>query len=256
MELPNPGSYSARQNGMVIIVQEDSGSIMAYIPYMLTTVAFGSVHNLCLVKRDGTPMNKSIQTLKAVFPNWDHENMADIPMPAEGEDIPQFELADCYHDDSYTPDGAEAPVIRFVAKWFNVSGGGTSKTPMTDDQRKQVKAKFGSKFKALLSAGSKPAAVKASAPAQAPAAKPTPATKPAVSGPPGRKSTGAMARTSTQEEVWAALEKSNSEVEQLSEDELATKYYDACDSVVAGSSADPSLLTPTSWGKVAEALGV
>ncbi len=253
MELPNPGSYTARQNGKVMIVQEESGSLMAYIPYALMAVSFSGTHTLCLVKKDGDPMGKNIQTLKAVFPNWDHENLADIEMPDQGDDIPQFELADCWHDDSYTPEGAESPVVKFVAKWLNTVGG-LRKVSMTDDERKACKAKFGAKFKALLSAPKTQA--KAAAPAKAaPAA---PAAKAKVSGPPGRKSTGAMARTSTAEEVWANLEKWNADQDTtLSEDDLASKYYDACDAVEAGSSADPALLdTPTKWGKVADELGI
>jgi hypothetical protein len=252
MELPNPGSYTARQNGKVLIVQETSGSLMAYIPYALTSMAFTGTHSICLVTKVGEPMTKNLQTLKAVFPAWEHEAMADIEMPAEGEEIPQFELADCYHDDTYIPEGADAPVIKFQAKWFNVAGG-MRKAAMTDDERKAARAKWGAKFKALLS---KPATTAVAKTTTAPAAK-APAGKPAVSGPPGRKATAAMARTSTQEEVWTAFETANGAADEpLSEDDLAAKYYDACDSVVEGSSADPALLKPAQWGQVAEALGV
>ena len=256
MELPSPGSYRAQQNGTVIIRQEESGSLMAYIPYALIGVAFMGIYNMTLGAKDGTPQQKNINTLKAVFPNWDFDNLADIEMPAEGEDIPQFDLADCYHDDSYTPEGAEAPIVKFVARWLNQVGGGR-KQPMTQDERKSALTRWKSKFKAISSTPAK-AAPKKSAPAEEaelPAAKVPPAKKAASSGPPSRKNTGAQARTSTQEEVWNGLVKARGE--DASEDDLAKEYYDACDKVESGSSSDPSLLdTPVKWGKVAEALEI
>jgi hypothetical protein len=253
MELPSPGSYTAKQNGKVIIISEESGAMMAYIPYALLTVAFNGNHKLCLAKKDGTPMNKNIQTLKAVFPNWEHEELADIEMPAEGEEVPQFELADCFHDDSYTPEGANEPLIKFEAKWFNVAGG-SRKQPMSEVERKAAKTKWGSKFKALLAAPASPSKAAAATPAKAAPAKSAAPAKAAVSGPPGRNAVDGQARTASQEEVWEALVAAN---EDKSAGEKAQLYYDACDSVVEGSSADPSLIdSPAKWGKVAEALGV
>ena len=227
---------------------------MAYVPFALigAAVAFTGVHALCLGAKDGTASIKNITTLKTVFPSWDKDELADIEMPAEGEEAPTFELADCFHDDSYTPEGAEAPVVQFKAKWLNPVGGGMRKQPMDEAERKAAKTKWASKFKAALA--SQPAkSVAAPAKSAAPAAKPAPA-KAAASAPPGRKSTAATARTSTQEEVWDAVVAKH---EDKSDDEKAQLYYDACDSVVEGSSADPSLLdTPAKWGKVAEALEV
>ena len=151
MQLPEPGSYRAQQNGTIIIRQEESGSLMAYIPYSLIGVAFMGNHRLCLGTKDGSPMNKNILTLKTVFPNWDFESLADIEMPAEGEEAPQFDLADCYHDDSYTPEGATEPLIKFEAKWFNVVGGGR-KQAMSQDERKAALTRWKSKLKAVASA--------------------------------------------------------------------------------------------------------
>ena len=71
--LPNPGSYRAQQNGVVLVRQEESGSLMAYVPYLLlncTEVAnFSAVHSITLGAKDGTPQGKNIATLKKVFPN-------------------------------------------------------------------------------------------------------------------------------------------------------------------------------------------
>ena len=87
--LPNPGTYRAKQNGTVIVRQEESGSLLAYIPYMLLNCQevanYSNTHQLTLGAKDGTPQTKNIQTLKTIFPDWDMENLADIEMPGEGE---------------------------------------------------------------------------------------------------------------------------------------------------------------------------
>lgn len=252
MELPNPGSYQAQQNGTVIIRKEQSGSIMAYIPFLLLGSNFSETHNLTLGARDGTLQQKNIETLKAVFPNWNPEELEDIPMPDDGSEPPKFELADCYHDDSYVPEGAEAPVIQFRAKWFNVVGGGRRK-PMTDEERKAAVAGWKVKVKGLFGKSAKPAATKPAVAQSAPAAAAKSApVKAASSGPPSRKTAGGVARTSTQEEVWNALVEANPDV---SEEENGQKFYEALDAVVPGSSDDPSVLTPTQWGAIAVHLG-
>jgi hypothetical protein len=247
--LPNPGSYRAQQNGTVIIRMEETGSLMAYIPYLLLNCAevanYANVHNLTIGAKDGNPQTKNIATLKAVFPNWDELNLEDIAMPAEGEEIPQFDLADCFHDESYTPEGATEPLIQFKAKWFNQVGGGR-KAPMTADERKVAVTKWKSKFKALSSA--KPAAATTKTVA-APAAKTVAPTKAAVAGPPGRKTAGGQARTSTEEEVWNAV--LEAKPEDVSEDILGEAYYTAMDEVKPNSKGK---LTPVEWGQLAEKL--
>ena len=244
--LPNPGTYRAKQNGTVIVRQEESGSLLAYIPYMLLNCQevanYSNTHQLTLGAKDGTPQTKNIQTLKTIFPDWDMENLADIEMPGEGEEAPQFDLADCHHDDSYTPEGADAPLIQFKAKWLNVIGGGR-KQPMTPDERKAALAKWKTKLKAL---GTTKPAASAAKPAQAAAAKP--AAKPAVGGPPARKNVAAVSRTSTLEEVYAWIEANNPDAD---DDAKAQIYYDAIDAVVPQGSSDPSKLTPTNWGTIA-----
>lgn len=253
--LPNPGSYRAQQNGVVIVRQEESGSLMAYIPYLLLNcnevANYAGVHSLTLGAKDGTAQTKNIATLRAVFPTWDAENLEDIPMPTEG-DIPQFDLADCYVDDSYTPEGATDPLLQFKAKWFNQVGGGR-KAPMTSDERKAAVTKWKSKFKALSST-TKPAAKATETktePKAAAAAKPAPAAKPAVAGPPGRKTVGGQARTSTQDEVWNGLVAAKPDT---SEDELGELYYSTLDEIAGeGNNGD---LTPVQWGAVADKLGL
>ena len=250
--LPPAGTYRAQQNGTVTIRLEESGALIAYIPSLLLNcnepANFTYEHTHVLCKKDGTPMQKNIDAMKAVF-NWPglvDEASFEIPMPEEGAEVPQFYLADCYHDDSYTPEGAESPLIQFKAKWFNVVGGGR-KAAMTPDERKAALAKFKAKFKALGATSAKPAATAAAKPAAATA----PAKKAAVSGPPGRKTVAGQARTSTQEEVWTKLME-NGETEEAN----GVTFYAGCDAVVEGSSDDPSQLTPVQWGAIADHLGV
>ena len=250
--LPNPGTYNARRNGPVVVREEESGSLMVYIPYVLLgcAVAFSGMYSHCIGTKDGTPMKKNIDTLKKIFPDWEGENpfeLEDIAIP-EG-DAAEFELADCYHDDTYTPPGAEAPVVQFKAQWLNPLGGGLpSKEPMADADRKKVLTRWQSKFKALkstsgASAAAKPAAAKPAASAAAPA-------RPAPSAPPARKTVGGQERTASQQEVWDALTKANPDE---TPDDLTAKYWAAQDEVAPGSNGE---LTLVQWGEVAEKLGV
>ena len=227
---------------------------MAYVPYVLlncTEVAnYANNHSLTLGAKDGTPQTKNIATLKAIFPNWDADNLEDINMPAEGDEIPQFDLADCYHDDSYTPEGATEPLIQFRAKWLNQVGG-VRKVAMTADERKAAVTKWKSKFKALSTStktAGKPASAVAEPKASAPA-KPAPAAKAAVAGPPGRRTVAGQARTSTQEEVWSAV--MDAKPEDVTEDILGEAYYAAMDEVKPNSNGD---LTSVQWGQLAEKL--
>src|ERR1035437_9200263 len=103
--LPNPGTYNAKHNGPIVVIEEESGSLMAYIPYRLLSegVSFSDTHSVCLVSRDGNPQKNNFMTLKKCFPDWDATNpfgLQDIEV-VEGDEI-EFELADCFHD-TYTP---------------------------------------------------------------------------------------------------------------------------------------------------------
>lgn len=247
--LPSPGTYRAKQNGIVIVRKEETGSIMAYIPYVLTNCQespnFSEVHNLTLCAKDGTLQQRSINYMRQVFQNWDGENLADIEMPAEGEEIPTFDLADCFHDDSYTPEGASEPLLQFKAKWFNPPGGGR-KQSMTEAERKSAIVGWKAKYKAMTAVSGKPATVTKPATAQPAAA------KPAVKGPPGRKPAAAT-RTSDANTVFEAICTANPENDDAANGQA---YYDACDAVVEGSSEDPSKLTPENWGQILTNIGL
>jgi len=193
-------------------------------------------------------MKKSIQAIGLIF-GAEPSNLFFIDDIEDETQLigREFEIAGTIGE--FTPEGAEGPIQTFEMSWPTPIGG-MGASPITAETRKEMLTKFGSKFKALFGTVQKPAVVASKPTASAPA-KPT--VKPVVGGPPGRKSTAAVARTSTQEEVWEALTKAN---EGVDEGELAQKYYDAIDSVVPEGSTAPEKLTPTNWGAVATALEV
>lgn len=267
--LPNPGTYLARRTAMMVVEESKEGAILLQIPYALCApgINFIEKHMLVLVKKDGTPQGMAQKNLMKAFPEWNGEDFFDletIPLK-EGEfaEAPEFELADCYHDE-YTPANSPEgtpPQIRFKAQWFNAIGGTQNMpTPMNDDDRKRLRSKYLGKFKALLKAGTgaaTPAAPKAPAAATqaapAPAAQATPA-KPAAKGPPSRKAgspaSAATPRTSTAEEVWDAFSKANADA---GDEANGTRYWAAAEEVGPGKDGN---LDPQEWGRVADALGI
>ena len=155
--IPSPGTYNAKRNDAIIVREEESGAVMAYVAYAIVgaNVSFSDTHAVCLVSRDGTPQKNNILTLKKCFPAWDGTNPFELETIelAEGEE-PEFELADCFHD-TFTPRPTEenpepTPIQTFKAQWLNAVGGGRpKKEPMTAADQKRVITKYGSKFKAL-----------------------------------------------------------------------------------------------------------
>lgn len=259
--LPNPGTYTARRNASMVLQEAESGALLLWIPYALCSseISYIDRHMLVLGKKDGTLSDKSVKTLKKIWPDWDGLDpfaLEEIPIPEGNE--PEFELGDCYHDNSYVPEGQSEPVIQFRAEWLNPLGGSQNiPTPIPAEDRKALLTKWGSKFKALSSGRSGAAAPAKATPAAAkPAAKaaaaPAPA-KAASSGPPSRRGSpavGGHSRTATQEEVWDALNKANPDADA---DELADKFYGAQDEVRADANGN---LTPAEWGQVLDKLGL
>ena len=259
--IPNPGTYSAGTAGQMVVYETKQGALCVAVPVktLASEVAWQGKHTITLVKQDGTVQTRSLETLRKVF-GWDGIN----PFDLEDMDTSaiEFEIVGEHKVLAATETEPEREI--FSVQYLNPTGGSTNMPEKVTD-RKSLLTKYGSKFKAL-SGAKKPAAAtvakKAAAPepeAEAEESEPElpatkPAAKPAVKGPPGRKSIAAVARISTQEEVWAALVAANDGDEG---EETAQKYYGACDAVIDGSSSDPTLLdTPAKWGQVADKLGV
>jgi hypothetical protein len=250
--LPAEGTYQARRSGKIIIEETKDEAILAAIPYSLCgTAAFSDVHRVCIVKKDGTVMAKNVDALKKVF-GWDGLNFFDlenIDVP-EGN-APEFELADCVHEEFIPKATDENPdpqaIMRFKASWFNPLGG-RNLAPMADDDRTRLAKKFASKLRALSGAGAKSKTTE-----EPPAEDPPPKEEETESDePPPRRSktTSAMARTSTQQEVWNALEKKHKpkDKKKFAQDVMWKKVDELF------GEKDP--LTPQEWGKVADALEV
>lgn len=265
--LPQPGTYTARRNAAIVVEEAESGALMAWIAYILCSgdFAYQDKHSVCLGAKDGTVQTRSIETLKKIWPDFDPANpfsLEQLPLLQESEEgygAPEFELANCYHDNSYIPAGKTEPIIQFRAQYLNPLGGTQNMpAPLDDGEKKKVLGKWGAKFKAAAGSGAakpaqKPAAKAASAPAQQqelPAAKPA-AAKPAVGGPPSRKA-ATTARISTAEKVWTDFYNKRGGTDETS-DALGDEFYAAQDQVAPGSNGE---LTPEQWGQVADKLGV
>lgn len=264
--IPNPGTYPAGTAGQMVVYETENGALCVAIPVKITggtEVAWQGKHTETLVKSDGTLRTKAISSMKKIF-GWDGID----PFTLEDMDTSEVGFEIVGEHSAYTPPGETEEITTFKIQWVNPVGGSTNMPEQVAD-RKAILAKYGSKFKALSGSTGKTAAAKPIAhkakPApepepeaeevglELPKAKPAPA-KPAMKGPPGHKATAAVARTSIQEEVWDGLIKARPDD---SEDDNIKAYYKACDSVVEGSSSDPSLLdTPAKWGAVADALGI
>jgi hypothetical protein len=170
--------------------------------------------------------------------------------------VNEFEIVGEHQE--YTPPGDDAqPVMTFKIIFMNPPGGSSKMPAMLEgNDAKATRTKYASKFKAL--SGGKAAPVAAKKPVakveedepELPAAKKGAPSKPASAGPPSRKSTAAVARTSSQEEVWTALVAAN---EGADEGELSTKYWAVVEEVAPDANGE---LDPKQWGEVAGKLGV
>ena len=261
--LPKAGTYNARRTRPIAVSESDNGALMAWIEYALTNadVAFTGVHSICLGKMDGTLMTKNFETLHKVFPTWETNDPFDLETIEVPEgDGAEFELADCYIDDTYIPANSTdgQPVLQFKARWLNPLG--VSRVPvLADDEKEAIKSKWAGKWNSL---GSSPVAVKPAAAAPA-AKKPAPVKKPepaaeAPAAAPAKRAPKKTARVSTADDVYAALDKWNkSQDDPMSDDDLANnKFYPACDKVSGKKDTDITALTPEQWGEVADILGL
>ena len=264
--LPNPGTYTARRNPTpaapngITIEAKESGSLLCWIAYALcnSEVNYTGKHNVTLGQKDGTVNQRNVANLKKIFPDWDGLDpfaLEQVALP-EDQNAAEFELADCHHDDSYTPPDAEGPIIQFKAQWLNPLGGATNMPAQMDDAaRKRAMTEWGGKFRAASGGARKPTTAPAAKPASAPAPAAKTPQKPAASGPPSRKGSpavGGQPRSMTQDEVWQALVAANGG-EEADQDALSATYWEKADEVVPGNNGE---LTPAQWGKVATALGV
>lgn len=253
--IPNAGTYPAKTSGQMVVYETEKGALCVAIPIeiMGSDVAWRGKHTFTLAKQDGTLMTRGIQDLKTIF-GWDGLDPFALQDIEVG--VNEFEIVGEHQE--YTPPGDDAqPVMTFKIIFMNPPGGSSKMPAMLEgNDAKAVRTKYASKFKAL--SGGKAAPVAAKKPVvkveedkpELPAAKKGAPSKPASAGPPSRKSTAAVARTSSQEEVWTALVAAN---EGADEGELGTKYWAVVEEVAPDANGE---LDQNQWGEVAEKLEV
>jgi hypothetical protein len=271
--LPNPGNYLARRSGPIVIGETSNKAIMAYIPYRILNngaEGYEDVYAACLMAKDGTIQARNFEELHKVFPGWatnDPFELQDIAIP-EGEE-PEFALKNCYHEE-YAPEGKES-TMQFRVKWFNaLNSDPRIPAPVTDDGRKAILARFGSKLKALGSLGGPAKKTTKTAPAPAPAAEvddipmdtPTPAPAapaPAPAKKPGKPAAPAkVVRKSSDTEVFVGIQNKFAD---KSEEEHSTLYWNTQYELFPNKEKDADgqwvkELTPEEWGQVADKLGL
>jgi hypothetical protein len=239
----------------MVVYETEKGALCVAIPVeiMGSEVAWRGKHTATLAKQDGTLMARGIQDLKTIF-GWDGIDpfaLQDIEVGAH-----EFEIVGEHQE--YTPPGDDAqPVMTFKIVFMNPPGGSSKMPAMLEgNDAKAIRTKYASKFKALsggksapATAAKKPTAKVEEDEPELPAKKSAPA-KPASSGPPSRKSTGAVSRTSTQEEVWTAFAAAH---EGEDEAELGKQYWEAVEEVAPDANGE---LTIQQWGEVAVKLEV
>ncbi len=258
--LPKDGSHHAEISGKVVVYPTDEGALCLAVPVTLVNaeIAWSGKSTHTLVNKEGQLMTKSIDNLRRVFPEWggDIFGLEDIEVQGRPVEV-------VGEESEFTNEKGES-VTNWKIKWLNPPGGSSRMPePVADQDRKALIAKFGSKFKAhfgssggaktkpTTGAAGKAAVAATETKAEAPAEKKAAPQRAAASGPPSRSNkTSAMARTSSQEEVWTALQKANDGVD---ENDLATRFYEAQDAVRAGADSN---MTPAEWGQVADHLGL
>ena len=279
-QLPKPGTYKARRAGAMVVYESGSGALCLAVPYLLLNadIAFTGKHTQVMFKSDGTEMTKATANLRKIFPGWN--SLAPMRLPDDGEEtltleelplpedsaVAEFILADCYIDDTFIPKDSEdgKPIPQFKVQWMNALD--DSGAPIvTAEEKSAIVSKWGAKFGAkpltpqpAVAVAAEATAKKRGRPAKeaAPvevAATVTPAA-PVASAPPARKSTAAVARTSTADEVWNGLVKKHNG---KPEGDISDMLYAAVDEVLgkAGCQID-EVQTPAQWGIIADKLGV
>lgn len=253
-ELLAPGKYPAKTNAKMVVYEAESGSLCVAVPLNALsqdgTVIWSGKTTITLGNKDGVLNTRAIDNLKKCFPDWDSTN----PFGLEDIEPATHDLEIVGEHDQYTPQATDEnpdpqPITVFRVKWLNPPGGGgvTMKEPLGEADRKKVLTKWGGKFKAV---SGKPALAAAKPAASAAPAKSATPSRPAAVTPPSRGKTATKARTSSQEESWAAFKKANADTD---DNELAEKYYAAQDEVAPNANGE---LTPEQWGEVMTKLGV
>lgn len=247
--LPKEGNHSAKLNGQIVIYEAPSGALCAAIPVKLTTdVSWNGKSTQTLVKSDGTPNTRTYDDMKSIFGDpvldpppfyrfegTDETALADIP----GAEEIMFDVVIEHRqtESKNADDGEFVPTTYASVKWLNPLGG-SAKMP-DPISRKDVLAKYGSKFKALSGGKAKPATTTAAAGKPAAAATKSaagPSAKPPAKSAPGKRAADdPLAPTATLEEAWGSLIK---KTESMDEEQTGAVWYAEIEKMFPGKTAD------------------
>ena len=269
----------ARLTEQPVIYFAETGSLCVAVSVALvdSPVPWRGKHTIVMVKSDGTGMESNLNTLRKCF-DCTLENPYGLiyENPDEPDDtklvvrdLTAFDLEVVGKKKSLPekrdPETGEVTYPArevFDIQWLNPAGGG-SRMPEAAD-RQTVLARYGAKFRAMSGPRkAAPPAAKPSAPAPKPAEEPpelAPAApkappKPAAKGPAARKSTAAVARTSTLSETFKLLcDKLG--VTEAEEDREKADRASRIFWVMADKFGATESITIQQWGKIADQVDV
>jgi len=239
-ELKIGGNYLGKRNGVIAVKPSKQGALMVNIPYSVIDSGATGIHSICIGTKDGTLQEKAILNLREIFKGWTSANPFDLQRLPENESgEAEFELKD-WHDESYTPEGKDTIVNKFVFRWLNPIS--RASLPASETEEAEVLAKWGKKFEYIL----KPVTATVTP-------EPTPVSKPTKKVPAKKVES---VRVSSAEEIMDLLiakyhPKGASEDEQQ---KLGDNYFFPAQDTLFGK--DVSAETPEQWGQVANHLGL
>lgn len=233
MNTPKPNTrYKCYRNAPIEIeMNPTTHSLMAYVPYKVIGEDIEGRHSVTLGQKDGTPMEKNINSLLDAFKATEIWELPEVPLPET--EVNEFDLSD------YKPASDTNKYAGF--SWFNL--------PRVVASQDEAKAMWAEKM-ALFS--------------RKPAGEPAPVVNPPADPPkrkPGRPAKVDAAKVWNLDSVSRALCAKNGieydskdPVQVAAAEKLYKEVYFVATDEVCGKDSDPS--TQEQWNKVAEKLGL
>jgi hypothetical protein len=251
-EIPNNGTYRATTGGIKLVVYEaDSGSLCVALPVTLqgSEVAWSGKTTLTLGKSDGSLQTRTIENLQAIFPEWAGDPFALGELETK-ETV--FEVVG--QQEKYADRATGEDRLGFKIQWVNPIGGGI-KMPeaLTPAEVKDLKSKWGAKFKAVAKSSAK-LAEKVVAETPEPTPEPVKkSTAPARKAPAAAKKVVRELSANLVSELLAKKLFGTTELSEAQESEHSTKWFEAMDELFG---VNVTAETPEQFGQLADKLGV
>ena len=212
--LPQPGRYTATVTE-ASLYEAKSGAVMLALKFAIDVETSITTHQ-CMVQKDGTISTKQVDRFKEVF-GWDGQDF--FWFADNTANIPQ---ADITIENEPGQDGKIYPAVKWINKVGDFGGG---EMPKPAD-RNSIKAKYGSKLRAL--SGGRPAA---------PSMSKTPAIPPVAT--PGKMS--------SMEDCWKTLCE-HAEGRNIPQDSVISAWNE----IINRSGTTQDKMTPAQWGAAKE----